>query len=1001
MQRLTRGALLLMMALFAAPAAFAQQTTGNITGRIVDDQGSAVPGVTVMATNTRTGFSRSDVSDAEGVYRLNALPVGTYDLAADLQGFSKFERKEIIVNVGQSLDIHVTMRVAGVQENVTVTGETPLIETRASSVGGVVDVSRIENLPLNGRQFANLAVTVPGVGLGFHSDPTKSSQFSPQINGGNGRNVNYQIDGGDNNDDTVGGLLQNFPLEAIQEFNFVTQRFKAEYGRSNGGVMNIVTKSGTNELRGSFFEMFRDKSLNAKTFSEQIASDRSVASGGDEIEKADYRRHQFGGSIGGPIAQNQAHFFAAIERTQQDTSQQVDTGALFPDQNGNYAIPVRETLFTGKVTWNVNPSQYLAVRYGRNSNSQPYGAGRQAAPSGWSTSENTFNSFNVNHNWVLGGSKLNEFVFQYADFANGIPLSSTDPWLIFPGGVTGGANPNTPQATEQTKWQFRNDFSWSMTGLGGLGHDVKAGVNWIHEPHLFATFNGGNSPQYTMNADSLTSTIRQITFNGGAADVNIPFDQYAAYIQDDWRVNNRLTVNLGLRYDVVSGMPIDQSTNPNFLAMQAYGAAGGFADFPWLGSFGQEPQNDRNNFQPRVGFAYDLQGNGQNVIRGGWGVYQDFGYTNSNGLFAAIDAAGGHGPVFTVTDPNGICNVPRVGGQCPDNNFFVLGQPLSNIENQNAVPAGRSPLFGQVISPRLEQPYTRQTNIGWAHQLNSATALTVDFVRTEGRDINIRFRPNYAIEPGSTVRRLTPVGIRPNTAAFRASVSEGEGLYQGMILGVRRRLTNGLDFTASYTLSKSESIIGTANDELDANYIQDATNPTADVNYGPTARTDARHRVSVSAVVQAPWGINVSPFFIFRSALPIQTFEGVDVNADLNTNDIAQMAYRVTGLNDDGTTTFEENGACETVNCSRGSAFSQFNLRVSKGFPIGGRARIEAIAEVFNLFNAKNPAYNLTSQRVNTNTGVPLATFMQPAAFAGDFRQPEQRVGQIGFRFTF
>ena len=162
----------------------------------------------------------------------------------------------------------------------------------SSSVGGVVDVSRIESLPLNGRQFANLAATIPGVGLGFHSDPTKSSQFSPQIGGGNGRNVNYQIDGGDNNDDTVGGLLQLFPLEAIQEFNFVTQRYKAEYGRSNGGVMNIVTKSGTNNFSGSAFSLFRDKSLNAKTHSEELSN----------AAKADYRRYQFGGSFGGPIA---------------------------------------------------------------------------------------------------------------------------------------------------------------------------------------------------------------------------------------------------------------------------------------------------------------------------------------------------------------------------------------------------------------------------------------------------------------------------------------------------------------------------------------------------------------------------------------------------------------------------------------------------------------------------------------------------------------------------
>ena len=145
-----------------------------------------------------------------------------------------------------------------------------MIERTSSSVGGVVDVERIESLPLNGRQFANAAITIPGVGLGFHSDPTKSTQCSPQIAGGNGRNVNYQIDGGDNNDDTVGGLLQLFPLEAIQEFNFVTQRYKAEYGRSNGGVMNIVTKSGTNQMRGSWFTNLRDKDLNAKTMTEKL-----------------------------------------------------------------------------------------------------------------------------------------------------------------------------------------------------------------------------------------------------------------------------------------------------------------------------------------------------------------------------------------------------------------------------------------------------------------------------------------------------------------------------------------------------------------------------------------------------------------------------------------------------------------------------------------------------------------------------------------------------------
>ncbi len=960
--------------------ATAQQTTGTIAGRIVDDQGAAVPGVTVTGRNTQTGFTRTDVSDAEGSYRLTALPVGTYDVTAELQGFSRLENRGIVLSVGQTLDVNMALKVASLQESITVTGETPLIESRSSSVGGVVDIGRIESLPLNGRQFANLAATIPGVGLGYHSDPTKSSQFSPQINGGNGRNVNYQIDGGDNNDDTVGGLLQLFPLEAIQEFNFVTQRFKAEYGRSNGGVMNIVTKSGTNDLRGSWFTLLRDKSLNSRTFSEEIS----------RLEKQDYRRYQFGGSFGGPIARDQAHFFAAVERTQQDTRQAVDTRGLFPADDGVFDTPLRENLLTGKVTANLNPYHYVSVRYGRNTNSQPYDATLRNTRSAWSISENSFNSVNLNHNWVLQGSKLNEFVFQYADFRNHIPLSSNDPWLIFPNGVRRGANPNTPQTTEQKKWQFRDDFSWSVTGMGGLGHDFKAGVNWIHEPRLFITFNGGAAPQLTLNADALDASVRQVTFQGGAADVNIPLDLYSLYIQDDWRLSDRLTLNLGLRYDYVTNMPIDQSNNPNFQVLQEAGAAGRFANFPFMEDFGESPQNDGDNLQPRIGVAYDLRGDGRDILRAGWGIYTDFGYTNANVLFPALDTAGGHGQVFFVNDPAGIRKA--------DGTFFTANDPISSIAHLNTVNTALAPLIGQVASPRLEQPYTRQTNLGWAHQVDAATAVTVDYVRVDGRDINIRFRPNTVVNGRN---RLSDLALRPNNLAFRVAVSKGESVYDGLILGLRRRMARGFDLTASYTLSRAESIIGTANDELDQNYVQDATDPLNPVNMGPSNRTDARHRISLSAVIQAPWGVQVAPIFLYRSALPLQTFEGRDLNGDTNTNDITAQAYKFTGLNDDGTATFEEIGPCENVNCSRRAPFSQMNLRVSKSFRFYGTARLEAIAEVFNLFNAKNPALPLTSQRVNTTTGAQQASFMQPVAYAGDFQQPEQRVGQIGFRLSF
>jgi len=432
--------------LLSCASAFAQATSGTITGRVVDQQGAAVPGVTVTAKSTTTGFTRSEVSDSEGVYRLSALPIGIYEVNAELQGFTTVSKKDVEVNVAQTQAVDFALKVAQLAETVNVTGATPLIETTATGVGAIVDVKRIENIPLNGRQFANLAATVPGVGLSFHSDPTKSTQYAPLVNGGAGRNINYQIDGGDNNDDTVGGQLQGFPLEAIEQFNFQTQRFKAEYGRSNGGVLSVVTKSGTNLWSGSAFEFFRDKSMNALTETEILTA------GANTPVKGDYRQNQFGGSFGGPIAKDQAHFFFAIERTNQDRTQAVNTQGLFPSKDGIFAVPYRSTPFTGKVTANLSPSQFLSVRYGRDSNSQPYNAAPNSTFDNWGDSTNKYNSINLNHNWVMGGSKLNEFIFQFADFNNNIASRSSAPNESFPNGVTIGANGNTPQTTAQRKF---------------------------------------------------------------------------------------------------------------------------------------------------------------------------------------------------------------------------------------------------------------------------------------------------------------------------------------------------------------------------------------------------------------------------------------------------------------------------------------------------------------------------------------------------------------------
>jgi hypothetical protein len=976
--------------LLSCASAFAQQTTGGITGRVTDPQGAAVPGATVTAKSAATGFLRTEVSDAEGLFRLNGLPVGIYDVTAELSGFTTISRKAIDVNVGQIQTIDFSMKVASVAETVNVTGSAPLIETSASSVGGIVDPKTIESMPLNGRQFANLAATIPGVGLGFHSDPTKSSQYSPQIAGGNGRNLNYQIDGGDNNDDTVGGLLQLFPLEAVSEFNLITSRYKAEYGRSNGGVLNVVTKSGTNTPSGSFFELFRDTKLNSTTHTEEVSN--------NDV-KNPYRRNQFGGSFGGPIAKDRAHFFVAVERTQQDTFQTVNTLGLFPAKDGTFATPYRENLVTVKETTNINAAQYLSVRYGYNQNSQPYGVSSTTTQDNWGTSTNKFNSINLNHNWVVSGSRLNEFIFQYADFANAITANSLDPQQTFPNRVTIGQNTNTPQQTQQHKFQFRDDFSWHVTGHGGLGHDLKVGANFINEPRLWLTFNSGTGGYaYTHLNNDINGPISAISLNGGSAEANTPMKQYAAYIQDDFRLSDKLTLNLGFRYDLITGMAIDQSKNPNYVILDKAGKAGALAGIEGFEDFGKDPAEDKNNVQARAGFAYDVRGDGKDVVRAGYGRYYDFGYTNANILFAAVNATGiGAGTVYSVTNSNGIKNVNGA--------FFKVGDPVPQSVAQPNEAGGALPLNSHIASPRIKQPYSDQVSAGWSHQLNPSTAIDIDYVHSTGSDLGWRPALNQRDGNPSGPRHysvlLAPYGTF-NPASFTIDISNGRSTYNGVNFGIRRQLRDNFSLNAWYSLSSAEGTSGGGTDELSTGNIQDHLHPFGDIQFGPSGRTDARHRINISGIVTIPYGIQIAPVYRYRSALPVATTEGVDLNQNGANTDIPKEAFAYDGLDANGNALIKDIGPCLTINCGRGASLSTLNLRVSKVFRLSGSMRIEAIGEIFNVFNSLNPSLFTTNKNTGTITNeVANPGFLKPTAFSGDFQQPEQRLGQIGFRFTF
>ncbi len=1036
-----------VVSLLVCAPVMAQQTTGTITGRMVDQQGKAVPGATVTAKSPDTGFTRTEASDGEGIYRLPALPVGTYDLTAELTGFTTVSKKGVEVNVAQTLTIDFDLTVAPRTETVTVVGGAPLISTTSSSVGEIVDLTRVQSLPLNGRQFASLAATVPGVGVGFSVDPTKGATIAPQVNGGAGRNVNFIVDGGDNNDDTVGGLLQQVPLEAIQEFNFQTQRFKAEYGRSNGGVMNIVTKSGTNLFSGSAFEFFRDRSMNALTETEKLA-----APAGQDPAKGGYRRNQFGGSYGGPIIKDKAHFFLAYERLQEEKTQPMGQAVLgtYPTFTSSYPVDTRDSNVTGKVTLNLNPQQYLSLRYGRDVNRFPAGASALARPDSWADATNVFDSVNFNHNWVLGGSKLNELILSFTNYRNDTTARPSAPDLVFGGtpasltfllnGVTAGTNIGAPQATEQHKYQLRDDFSWHVTGHGGLGHDFKTGATFGYEPRLYAVNNAASGVlQYVINTNG---TVRQVIVNnatdlngnvipGGLSAVNLSNKQYGFYFQDDWRASDRLTLNLGVRYDLVTGLAIDQSSNPNFVKVQQAAQAGAFdGKIESLTGFGLSPQADKNNIQPRLGAVWDLTGNGKDIIRGGWGIYTDFGYTNSSILTAALDSSGTYfGPTFVASRTAGLMNA--------DGSVYQIGQPTSGLSaalNPNLASPGPA-LIGSWADPRLQQPYQIQTNAGWSHELTSTTIVSVDYVNSLGRDLNYRPRLNQTdTATGSRrVSELLASNLSTNNSSNRPSLSVGESRYDALIFSVRRRLSRGVDFSTSYTFSKGTSNIGNASDELNTANIQDPTNPfNSPLQNGPNALTDARHRISASAVFQLPQGIQVAPFFIFRSALPVVLIDGRDLNGDGDVFDIPARAFEVdhveTSVDDTGKEAakaiIEDVGICQTVNCGRGSAQWQVNLRVSKTFRLMGRMNVEAIAEIYNLFNTLNPA--TTNRTVTSSALAPPVTqtsatgvvtvvsqnptprpdqlqpsLLQPTSFSGDNGRPEQRLGQIGLRVTF
>ncbi len=544
-----------------AGAAFAQVGDAELSGLVMDPTGAPVPGAKLSLSNDDSGVNWAAATDRVGRYRFPALAPGRYSLKTEAQGFRVASVTGIVLNVGTHFDKNVTLTVGSVQEQITVTAEAPPIDTTKGDVSGVVTQHQIDTLPVNTRQYLNLALLMPGT----TQDASRTFYNNVQIGGGGRFYANgFSVDGVTNTWAEQGEPRQNFPEGAVQEFRVNTNQFKAEQGLAMGGVVNVVTKSGTNTFHGEAFEYFRDSALNHDNkFIEQTFQNAGQSG------KAPFRRNQFGGDVGGPIVKNRTHFYAAYERTEVDDSFIIFAAGSHQFYSSNEGVidkPSHDQLFNLRVDQQITNAQHAFARYSQEWNKQTWQGCGGTAESNCYDGLIPRHSFVAGHTWTARPTLVNEFRFQYA-------LSS---YLLGPSGqpifTSLGQYPAERLAELQTvyvfpsfrygqgygelgtekRWQIKDDISY-VRGQ----HNLKFGFDYSHIPFAddtvinyqgtwtFATDQPFN-PKDPATIANLTKPS-QFTAAIPGQYTSVPVSQYAAYIQDDWRVAPRLTLNLGLR----------------------------------------------------------------------------------------------------------------------------------------------------------------------------------------------------------------------------------------------------------------------------------------------------------------------------------------------------------------------------------------------------------------------------------------------------------------------
>jgi outer membrane receptor protein involved in Fe transport len=615
------------------PPRLAAQIAAAISGTLKDAQGGVMPAVTLTLRNSESGITRTIFSETNGTYRFAGLPPGRYDLKAELDGFGVTEIKDQTLTVGLEVKLDITMKIQSVEETVTVTAEAPVIETKRSEVTGVVTQQQIESVPVPTRQTLDLALLMPGT----NTDGSVPRRVSVSVGAGGAVSQSaFLVDGVSNQQSTGGDPRQDFPQGGIRELRVNVSQAAAEFGGTTGGVVTIVTKSGTNQFTGEGFEYFRDKSLNRMTLFEEQQQDLTGA------PKPDFRQHQYGVTAGGPVFMNRMHFLVAADATRIDQSITVNTGKpqYYSAVEGNFPNDQYRRMFFVRTDAQLTPRQTFFTRWGwERDELQCQSCGGTAASTAGSLVQQRRNSLVMGHDWVVSNRSLNEFRFQWAPFAylNNPSLASNvwtevgdfsperfagmTPVYNFPS-LTYGTTSNKVQI--ETWWEFRDDYSVT-TSLGG-SHNWKMGVASVRAPNTedltgnplgtwtFAT----DQPFDPGNPASIAALSKPTQFTASLPPVvhDLETNLFQAYVQDSWAPTSGLTLNLGVRYDLQYG-----SFNQN-MDLSLYPKPLPFIDPP--------TRHDHNNVQPRLGFAWDLTSTGSSVMRGSWGIYNG---TVRNGTF--------------------------------------------------------------------------------------------------------------------------------------------------------------------------------------------------------------------------------------------------------------------------------------------------------------------------------------------------------------------------------